>query len=65
MAVKSPTATRILKYVFNLVDDRLVSQQLFADAATRLAYMTDETSEGRDVFLKGRRSDLSDVPWHY
>ena len=35
---KSPTAQRMLKYAFNLIDDGLVGQQLFAGEATRLAY---------------------------
>ena len=35
---KSPTAQRMLKYAFNLLDDGLVGQQLFAGEATRLAY---------------------------
>ncbi|MEI6571854.1 MAG: 1,4-dihydroxy-2-naphthoyl-CoA synthase, partial [Actinomycetes bacterium] len=39
---KSPTAQRMLKYSFNLIDDGLVGQQIFAGEATRLAYMTDE-----------------------
>ena len=34
---KSPTSQRMLKYTFNLVDDGLVGQQLFAGEATRLA----------------------------
>ena len=38
---KSPQAQRMLKYAFNLQDDGLVGQQLFAGEATRLAYMTD------------------------
>src|SRR3954447_2459819 len=45
---KSPTAQRMLKYSFNLIDDGLVGQQLFAGETTRLAYMTDEAQEGRD-----------------
>ncbi|MFM8014558.1 MAG: 1,4-dihydroxy-2-naphthoyl-CoA synthase, partial [Actinomycetota bacterium] len=48
---KSPTAQRMLKFAFNLIDDGLVGQQLFAGEATRLAYMTDEAQEGRDAFL--------------
>src|SRR6476659_5970074 len=36
---KSPTAQRMLKYSFNLIDDGLVGQQLFAGETTRLAYM--------------------------
>jgi len=34
---KSPTAQRMLKYSFNLIDDGLVGQQIFAGEATRLA----------------------------
>ncbi|MDQ3326740.1 MAG: 1,4-dihydroxy-2-naphthoyl-CoA synthase [Actinomycetota bacterium] len=62
---KSPTAQRMLKYAFNLVDDGLVGQQLFAGEATRLAYMTDEAAEGRDAFLNKRDPDWSGHPWHY
>ena len=51
---KSPTAQRMLKYAFNLIDDGLVGQQVFAGEATRLAYMTDEAVEGRDAFLEKR-----------
>ncbi|MFB6114302.1 MAG: 1,4-dihydroxy-2-naphthoyl-CoA synthase, partial [Halodesulfurarchaeum sp.] len=39
---KSPTSIRMLKYAFNLTDDGMVGQQVFAGEATRLAYMTDE-----------------------
>ena len=62
---KSPTAQRMLKYAFNLVDDGLVGQQLFAGEATRLAYGTDEAAEGRDAFLEKRPPDWSDVPYHF
>ena len=62
---KSPTAQRMLKYAFNLVDDGLVGQQLFAGEATRLAYMTDEAQEGRDQFLEKRDPDWSQYPWYY
>ncbi|MFB6161503.1 MAG: 1,4-dihydroxy-2-naphthoyl-CoA synthase [Haloferacaceae archaeon] len=65
MTGKSPTAMRMLKYAFNLADDGMVGQQVFAGEATRLAYMTDEAAEGRDAFLEGRAPDFSDVPWHY
>ncbi|MCS6843616.1 MAG: 1,4-dihydroxy-2-naphthoyl-CoA synthase [Caldilineales bacterium] len=51
---KSPTSIRMLKYAFNLIDDGLVGQQLFAGEATRLAYLTDEAQEGRDAFLEKR-----------
>jgi naphthoate synthase len=62
---KSPTAQRMLKYAFNLVDDGLVGQQLFAGEATRLAYMTDEAAEGRDAFLAKRDPDWSPYPYYY
>ncbi|MDT0203391.1 1,4-dihydroxy-2-naphthoyl-CoA synthase [Nocardioides sp. AE5] len=62
---KSPTAQRMLKYSFNLIDDGLVGQQLFAGETTRLAYMTDEAVEGRDQFLEKRDPDWSEFPWYY
>jgi len=62
---KSPTAQRMLKYSFNLIDDGLVGQQLFAGETTRLAYMTDEAQEGRDQFLEKRDADWSPYPWYY
>jgi naphthoate synthase len=62
---KSPTAQRMLKYAFNLADDGLVGQQLFAGEATRLAYGSDEAQEGRDAFLEKRDQDYSHFPWHF
>ena len=62
---KSPTAQRMLKFAFNMIDDGLIGQQLFAGEATRLAYMTDEAAEGRDAFLEKRPPDWSEVPWHF
>ncbi|RNL60590.1 1,4-dihydroxy-2-naphthoyl-CoA synthase [Nocardioides marmoriginsengisoli] len=62
---KSPTAQRMLKYSFNLIDDGLVGQQLFAGETTRLAYMTEEAQEGRDQFLEKRDPDWSPYPWYY
>ena len=62
---KSPTAQRMLKFAFNLVDDGLVGQQVFAGEATRLAYMTDEAAEGRDAFLDKRDPDWSGFPWYF
>jgi naphthoate synthase len=62
---KSPTAQRMLKYAFNLIDDGLVGQQLFAGETTRLAYMTDEAVEGRDAFLEKRPPDWSPFPYYY
>jgi naphthoate synthase len=61
---KSPQSIRMLKYAFNMVDDGLVGQQLFAGEATRLAYGTDEAVEGRDSFLQKREPDWSPYPWH-
>lgn len=65
LATKSPQAIRMLKYAFNLVDDGLAGQQVFAGEATRLAYMTDEAVEGRDSFLERRDPDWSDFPYYY
>ncbi len=62
---KSPMAIRMLKYAFNLADDGMVGQQVFAGEATRLGYMTDEASEGRDAFNEGREPGFRDYPWHY
>ena len=62
---KSPTAMRMLKFGFNLLDDGLVGQQIFAGEATRLAYGTDEAEEGRNAFLEKRPKDFTKFPWHY
>ncbi|MCH9728332.1 MAG: 1,4-dihydroxy-2-naphthoyl-CoA synthase [Actinomycetia bacterium] len=62
---KSPQAIRMLKYAFNLIDDGLVGQQLFAGEATRLAYMTDEAVEGRDAFLEKRDPNWTPFPRYY
>ena len=62
---KSPTAQRMLKFSFNLIDDGLVGQQVFAGEATRLAYGTDEAAEGRDAFLEKRPQDYSEYPYHF
>jgi naphthoate synthase len=62
---KSHTAIRMLKFAFNLCDDGLVGQQLFAGEATRLAYGTEEAREGRDAFLEKRAPTWSKVPWYY
>lgn len=62
---KSPMSQRMLKFAFNLIDDGLVGQQVFAGEATRLGYMTDEAAEGRDAFVEKRAKDFSLFPWHY
>ena len=63
IARKSPQAIRMLKFAFNLADDGLMGQQVFAGEATRLAYMTDEAVEGRDAFLEHREPDWSPYPY--
>ncbi len=60
---KSPTSIKMLKFAFNLIDDGLVGQQVFAGEATRLAYMTDEAKEGRNAFLEKRKPNFKDVKW--
>ena len=59
---KSPTAIKMLKFGFNLIDDGLVGQQVYAGEATRLAYGTEEAKEGRDAFLEKRMRDFSRFP---
>ncbi len=65
MNSKSPTAMRMLKFGFNMIDDGLVGQQIFAGEATRLAYGTEEATEGRNAFVEKRLKDFSKYPWHY
>lgn len=62
---KSPTAQRMLKFAFNLADDGLVGQQVFAGEATRLAYMTEEAVEGRAAFLEKRPPHWDEFPFYY
>jgi naphthoate synthase len=62
---KSPMAIRMLKYAFNMADDGMVGQQLFAGEATRLGYMTEEAREGRQAFNENREPNFRDYPWHY
>jgi naphthoate synthase len=62
---KSPTAIKMLKFGFNLIDDGLVGQQVFAGEATRLAYGTAEAEEGRNSFLEKRQADFENFPWMY
>ena len=59
---KSPTAIKMIKFAFNLIDDGMVGQQIFAGEATRLAYMTDEAQEGRDAFLEKRKPNFDKYP---
>ncbi|WP_029069004.1 1,4-dihydroxy-2-naphthoyl-CoA synthase [Jonesia quinghaiensis] len=65
IATKSPQAIRMLKFSFNLTDDGLMGQQVFAGEATRLAYMTDEAVEGRDAFLERRDPQWDAFPYYY
>ncbi len=65
IATKSPQAIRMLKFAFNLADDGLMGQQVFAGEATRLAYMTEEAQEGRDAFLERRDPDYSRFPRYF
>ncbi len=62
---KSPTAIKMLKFGFNLIDDGLVGQQVYAGEATRLAYGTEEAQEGRNAFLEKRDAEFDKFPWVY
>lgn len=59
---KSPTAIKLAKFGFNLIDDGLVGQQVYAGEATRLLYGTQEAVEGRNSFLEKRKPDWSKFP---
>ncbi|HTO37653.1 MAG TPA: 1,4-dihydroxy-2-naphthoyl-CoA synthase [Brumimicrobium sp.] len=59
---KSPTAVKMTKFAFNLIDDGLVGQQVYAGEATRLIYGTEEAEEGRNAFLEKRPRDFSKFP---
>ena len=65
IARQSPQAIRMLKFAFNLADDGLAGQQVFAGEATRLAYMTDEAVEGKEAFLEKRDPDWSRFPRYF
>jgi len=65
ICTKSPTAIKMLKFGFNLIDDGLVGQQVYAGEATRLAYGTEEAQEGRDSFLEKREAQFDHFPWVY
>ncbi len=60
---KSPTAIRMIKFAFNLIDDGMVGQQVFSGEATRLAYRTDEAEEGRDAFMEKRKPNWKKWDW--
>ncbi|MEG9249280.1 1,4-dihydroxy-2-naphthoyl-CoA synthase [Arthrobacter sp. Soc17.1.1.1] len=65
IARQSPQAIRMLKFAFNLPDDGLAGQQVFAGEATRMAYMTDEAVEGKEAFLEKRAPDWSPFPYYF
>ena len=58
----SPTALRFLKAAFNADSDGLAGIQQLAGDATRLFYMTEEGSEGKQAFLEKRKPDFSNFP---
>jgi len=62
IVANSPTAIRFLKAAFNADTDGLAGIQQLAGDATRLFYMTDEGSEGKNAFLEKRKPDFSKYP---
>ena len=58
----SPTALRFLKASFNADTDGLAGIQQLAGDATRLFYMTEEGSEGKNAFIEKRKPDFSKYP---
>ena len=59
---KSPTAQRMLKFSFNLIDDGLVGQQVFAGEATRLGVHERRGRGGPRRVPRQARSRLERVP---
>ena len=55
----------MFKFAMNAIDDGLIGQQVFGGEMTRLIYMTDEATEGRDSFLEKRAPDWSAYPYYY
>jgi naphthoate synthase len=49
-------AIKMLKFAMNLTDDGGTTG--FAGEATRLAYMTEEATEGRNAFLEKRKPNF-------
>ncbi len=62
---RSPLAQRMCKLAFNLIDDGMVGQQVFAGEVTRLMYASEEAVEGRDAFLEKRDPRFDEFPWHF
>lgn len=58
----SPTALRFLKASFNADTDGLAGLQQLAGDATRLFYMSEEGSEGKEAYLQKRKPDFSKFP---
>lgn len=58
----SPTALRFLKASFNADTDGLAGLQQLAGDATRLFYMSEEGSEGKQAYLEKRKPDFSKFP---
>ena len=56
---------KMLKFAFNMIDDGMVGQQIFAGEATRLAYGSDEAKEGKEAFLGKREPEWNKFPWVY
>ncbi len=62
IAAKSPTAQRMLKFAFNMIDDGLVGQQIFAGEATQ-ARLHDRRGTGRPGLVSREEgSRLQTVP---
>ena len=58
MLEKSPIALRFLKAAFNVDTDGLAGLQQLAGDATMLYYMLDESKEGKNAFLEGRKPNF-------
>ena len=63
LMVEDPESViQFLKAAFNADTDGLAGIQQLAGDATRLFYMTDEGSEGKNAFLEKRKPDFAKYP---
>lgn len=55
----------MLKFAFNMAEDRRAGQQVFGSEATRMSYTTDKAIEDQDAFLQKRDPDWSRFPYYF
>ena len=59
--MKSPTAIKMIKFGFNLIDDGLVGQQIYAGEAQDWLMVQTKLKKGKCIFRK-RKPDFKKFP---